>query len=38
LVRPVRSGIVTFNGKDLYAEPIIPTAVSSILDLLSSGH
>lgn len=38
MVRPVRSGIVTFNGKDLYAEPVIPKAVSSILDMLSSGH
>lgn len=38
LLRPVRSGIVSFNGKDLNAEPIIPIAISSILDMLSSGH
>lgn len=38
LLRPIRSGIVTFNGKDLLADAEIPEAVLSILDKLSSGH
>jgi len=35
---PIRSGIVTFNGKDLLAEAEIPEPTLSVLDKLASGH
>lgn len=38
LLRPIRSGIVTFNGKDLLADADVPEMVLSILDRLSLGH
>jgi len=38
LLRPIRSGIVTINGKDILAEPVVPEAVKILLDSLSSGH
>jgi hypothetical protein len=37
-LRPIRSGIVTFNGKDLLAEAQIPEPTLSVLDKLASGH
>jgi hypothetical protein len=37
-LRPIRSGIVTFNGKDLLAEAEIPEPTLSVLDKLASGH
>jgi hypothetical protein len=37
-LRPIRSGIVTFNGKDLSAEAEIPEPTLSVLNKLSSGH
>jgi len=38
LMRPIRSGIVSFNGKELLAEPEIPELVSAILNRLVLGH
>jgi hypothetical protein len=38
LLRPIRSGIVTINGKEIFAEPEIPAAVKPILNRLVSGH
>jgi hypothetical protein len=38
LLRPIRSGIVTFNGKDLLADPEVPETTLVVLDQLSSGH
>jgi len=38
LLRPIRSGIVTINGKDILAEPVVTEAVKILLDSLSSGH
>jgi hypothetical protein len=38
LLRPIRSGIVTFNGKDLLADADVPEAILVVLDRLSSGH
>jgi len=37
-LRPIRSGIVTFNGKDLLADAEIPEPTLSVLRKLSSGH
>ena len=36
--RPIRSGIETFNGKEMLAEPEIPESVSILLNRLFSGH
>ena len=38
LLRPIRSGIVTINGKEMFAEPEIPLSVKSVLNSLSLGH
>jgi hypothetical protein len=38
ILRPIRSGIVTINGNEVFAEPEIPDAAASILKSLSSGH
>jgi transposase len=38
LLRPIRSGIVVFNGKEMLAEPEIPESVSILLNRLFSGH
>jgi hypothetical protein len=38
LMRPLRSAVVTINGKEMLAEPEIPSAVTSVLPRLSSGH
>ncbi len=38
LLRPIRSGIVTINGKEIFAEPEIPATVKPILNRLTSGH
>ena len=38
LLRPIRSGIVTFNGKELLAEAEVPESTLVVLDKLSSGH
>ena len=38
LLRPIRSGIVTFNGKELSAEAEVPETTLVVLDRLSSGH
>ncbi len=38
LLRPIRSGIVTFNGKDLLADAEVPETTLVVLDKLSSGH
>lgn len=38
MLRPIRSGIVTFNGKEMLAEPEIPETVLVVLNRLFSGH
>lgn len=38
LLRPIRSGIVIFNGIEIPAQPEIPEDVNSILDKLFSGN
>ena len=38
LLRPIRSGIVTINGKEILAEPELPETVKTLLIRLSSGH
>ena len=38
LLRPIRSGIVTFNGIELLAEAEVPETTLVVLDRLSSGH
>ena len=38
LLRPIRSGIVTFNGKELLVEAEVPETTLVVLDRLSSGH
>jgi transposase len=38
LLRPIRSGIVTFNGKELLAEAEVPETTLVVIDRLSSGH
>jgi hypothetical protein len=38
LLRPIRSGIVTFNGKELLAEAEVPETTLVVLDRLPSGH
>jgi hypothetical protein len=38
LLRPIRSGIVTINGKEILAEPEVPETARSLLNSLSSGH
>lgn len=38
LLRPIRSGIVTINGKEVLAEPDVPETVKKLLFRLSSGH
>jgi len=38
LIRPLRSGIVTINGKNILAEPDVPEKVKRVLNRLTSGH
>ena len=38
LIRPIRSGIVTFYGKEMMAEPEVPETASAVLNRLLSGH
>jgi transposase len=38
ILRPIRSGIVTFNGKELLAEAEVPETASLVLNRLSLGH
>lgn len=38
ILRPLRSGIVTINGKEVLAEPEVPESAKIILNRLSSGH
>lgn len=38
LIRPLRSAIVTFNGKDILAEPEIPDLAKTVLNRLFTGH
>jgi len=38
LIRPLRSGIVTINGKKILAEPEVPEKVKRVLNKLNSGH
>jgi hypothetical protein len=38
LIRPLRSAIVTFNGKDIPAEPEIPDLAKTVLNRLFTGH
>ena len=38
ILRPIRSGIVTINEKEVLAEPEIPESVERLLSRLSSGH
>ncbi|MGI0061882.1 MAG: IS1634 family transposase [Nitrosotalea sp.] len=37
-IKPIRSGIVTINGKEYLAEAEIPSGVISIVDKLKTGH
>lgn len=37
-VKPIRSGIVTINGKEYHAEAEIPPTVTSLIHKLHSGH
>lgn len=38
LLRPIRSAIVTINGRQIFAEPEIHVMVKTILNSLTSGH
>lgn len=38
LLRPIRSGIVTINGREILAEPEIPEQVKTLLKYLAPGH
>lgn len=38
LMRPIRPGIVTFNEKEILAEPEVPEEAKRVLDKLFSGH
>ena len=38
LIRPLRSGIVTINGKKILAEPEVPEKIKRVLNKLTSGH
>lgn len=38
LLRPIRSGIVTINGREILAEPEVPEQVKAVLKQLTSGH
>jgi hypothetical protein len=38
LLRPIRSGIVVINGKEILAKPEVPQSLKFMLDKLSSGH
>jgi len=38
LLRPIRSGIVTFNEREMLAEPEVPELANSLLNRLNSGH
>jgi hypothetical protein len=38
LIRPLRSGIVTINGKKILAEPEVPDETKGVLNKLFSGH
>ena len=37
-LRPIRSGIITINGKEYPAEPEIPKDIHNLLQKLESGH
>jgi hypothetical protein len=38
LLRPIRSGIVTINEREILAEPEVPEQVKTVLKHLASGH
>lgn len=38
LIRPIRSGIVTINGREILAEPDVPESVELVLNKLAVGH
>jgi transposase len=38
IMRPIRSAIVTFNGKEFLAEPEVPEEAKNMLNELFSGH
>jgi len=38
LLSPIRSEIITTNGKEILAEPELPETVKTLLIRLSSGH
>ena len=38
LMRPIRSGIVSFNGKEILAEPEVSKMASAVLNRLALGH
>jgi transposase len=38
MLRPIRSGIVSCNGKELLAEAEVPEAASGVLNSLFLGH
>jgi transposase len=38
LLRPIRSGIVTINEREILAEPEVPEQVKTVLKHLTSGH
>jgi len=38
LLRPIRSAIIIFKGKEILAEPIVPEPISEVLKRLSLGH
>ncbi|MBU0999955.1 hypothetical protein KKE78_00975 [Patescibacteria group bacterium] len=37
-LRPIRSGIITLNGKEYAAEPEVPKDIHKLLQNLQSGH
>lgn len=38
LLCPIRSGVITINGNQTFADPEIPESVIDVLKILSSGH
>jgi transposase len=38
IIKPLRSAVVTFNGKDILVEPEVPDVVKSVINRLFSGH
>lgn len=38
IIKPLRSAVVTFNGKDILVEPEVPDVVKSVINRLLSGH